>query len=110
MSYVTRSQVYHNGLDDSIHRLTLEYKEESITYVFSSDYYKNIFMKKLEDHREKIKTSLTKRFGFEITNNMIADIKLYTLTEKRGFLIIGKEEHKCLNTIRLDGVNLILRN
>lgn len=110
MSYVTRSKVYHNGLDESIHRLEIEYKDELLVFVFSSEYYMNIYKRKLEDNRKKINESLSKRFGFKIENNKIADIKLYSATEKRGFLIIGKDDFKCLNTIELIGENLIHRN
>lgn len=110
MNYVTRSNVYHNGLDESIHRFDINYNNETLTFVFSSELYMNIFKRKLEDHREKINNSLSKRFGFIVKNNMLADIKLYSITEKRGFLIIGREEHKCLSTIELTGEILIYKN
>lgn len=106
--YVTRSQVYHNGLDESIHRLTVEYNEDTkLTFVFSSELYKNIFTRNLKDNREKINAALSKRYGFNIQNNIIADIKLYKEKEKRGFLILGKEEYRCLNDIQLNGQKLI---
>lgn len=106
--YVTRSKVYHNGLDESIHRLVVEYNEETkLEFVFSSELYKNIFTKNLKDNREKINAALSKRYGFNITNNIIADIKLYKEKEKRGFLIIGDKEYKCLNSIELNGLKLI---
>lgn len=112
MSYVTRSKVYHNGLDESIHRFTITYNDNlTITYVFSSELYMNIYKRKLTDHRTKINESLSKRYGFEIQNNIIADLKLYVLTEKRGFLITdGKADFKCLSNIKLDGVNLIFKS
>lgn len=110
-NYVTRSQVYHNGLDESIHRYTVQYSEDDLlTFVFSSELYMNIYKRKLEENRSKINESLSKRFGYEIENNKLADLKLYSATEKRGFYIIGKEEFKCLNNIKLDGANLIQRN
>ena len=106
--YVTRSKVYHNGLDESIHRLEVVYGEnDKLTFVFSSELYKNIFRKNLEDNREKVSESLSKRYGFKIINNKIADIRLYKQKEKRGFLILGKEEYRCLNDIQLNGQNLI---
>lgn len=105
-NYVTRSNVYHNGLDESIHRMNVQYEDEQLTFVFSSEYYMNIFSRKLEENRTKINESLSKRFGFTIINNKLADLKLYSVTEKRGFLIIGKDDYKCLNIIELNGLNL----
>ena len=110
MSYVTRSQVFHNGLDESIHRIDIKYQDETLTYVFSSELYMNIFYKKVNEHRQKINNSLSKRFGFEIEVNKIADLKLYTTTEKRGFLILGKEEFRCLDNLKLIGANLMKLN
>lgn len=110
MSYITRSGVAH-VLDESPHRLIIEYgTDDALMYVFSSELYLTIFKKKMEEHRDYHNSSLTKRFGFEIKNDKLCDIKLYSKTEKRGFLIIGKEEYKCLNTIRLDGVNLMSKS
>lgn len=111
MNYVTRSNVYHNGLDESIHRTEVHYGEnDKLTFVFSSELYKNMFENKCITNRENINNSLSKRFKFDVKMNKLADIKLYITTEKRGFLIIGKEEYRCLNNIRLDGENLTLRN
>lgn len=106
--YVTRSMVYHNGLDESIHRIEVEYSEDTkLIFVFSSELYKNIFTKNIDSNREKINAVLSKRYGFNIKNNIIADIKLYKEKEKRGFLIIGNREYRCLNDIQLNGQKLI---
>lgn len=105
---LTRSGIAYN-LEISPHRLILAYGEEDVEYVFSSNRYKEIFLRKIDDNRFKIHQSLSKRYGFTIvgTINLLADIKLYAMTEKRGFLIKNKEEsYKCLNTIRLDGLKM----
>lgn len=109
MSGLTRSGVAYN-LEISPHLLKVDYPDEELEFVFSSARYKEIFYKKFIDNRLKINESLSNRFGFKIENNKLADLKLYSMTEKRGFLIRGKEEYKCLDTIELIGVNLIQGN
>lgn len=114
--YVTRSGVYH-VLEDSIHRLECFYKSptgegtQKFEYVFSSELYKDIFMKKQIENRVKVNDSLSKRFGFRIVNNLLCDLLLYAKTEKRGFLIISNDRNiTCLDNLKLDGVNLIYKN
>ena len=106
---LTRYGIAHN-LEVSPYNLIVDYQDEQLEYVFSSQQYKDIFYKKFVDNRIKINESLSKRFGFKIENDKLADLKLYSMTEKRGFLIRGKEDYKCLDTIELIGVNLIHRN
>lgn len=106
---LTRWGIAHN-LETSPYSLIVDYQDEQLEYVFSSEQYKNIFYKKFIDNRIKINESLSKRFGFKIESDKLADLKLYSMTEKRGFLIKGKEEYKCLNTIELIGVNLMNKN
>lgn len=102
---LTRSGIAYD-LTISPYSLVVDYQDESLEYIFSSQRYKDIFYKKFVDNRVTINDSLSNRFGFIIENDKLADLKLYSMTEKRGFLIKGKEEYKCLNTIKLNGVNL----
>lgn len=90
----------------------INYRKNSyIIYVFSSEFYKGKFVERLEENRQKINGSLSNRFGFEIANDILCDIKLYSMIEKRGFLIKNtKEGFECLNDIILDGKNLIAKN
>ena len=82
-----------------------------IIYVFSSELYKRNFEEKLKEHREKINQSLSNRFGYDIRCDKLADLKLYTTIEKRGFLILQDgNKFECLNSIVLDGVSLISKN
>ena len=75
-----------------------------VVYYFSSQLYLDKFVERLEENREKINYSLSNRFGFEIENDVLCDIKLYSSIEKRGFLLSNhKEGFKCLSNIRLDG-------
>lgn len=106
---LTRSGIAYN-IEISPYSLIVDYEDEQLEYVFSSQRYKDIFYRKFIDNREKINESLSNRFGFKIENNKLADLKLYSMTEKRGFLIKGKEEFKCLDTIELIGVNLTIKN
>lgn len=106
---LTRSGIAYD-LTISPYSLVVDYQDESLEYIFSSQRYKDIFYKKFIDNRININESLSNRFGFRIENDKLADLKLYSMTEKRGFLIKGKEEYKCLDTIELIGVNLIHRN
>lgn len=82
-----------------------------IVFVFSSELYKRNFESKLKENREKINQSLSNRFGFNIRCDKLADLKLYTTIEKRGFLIYQDEvKFECLDNIILDGVNLITKS
>ena len=104
---LTRSGVAYD-LTVSPHTLTYNYNGELLTYVFSSKLYMDKFIEKTDENREYINHSLSKRFGFTTVNNKLCDIKLYSLIEKRGFLIKNdKESFECLNTIKLDGTTLI---
>ncbi len=110
MSRLTRSAVAYD-LNISPHRLEVPYGEEVLTYVFSSALYRRYFYERFLDNREQIGASLSKRFGFEIQNDLLCDLKLYTAIEKRGFLIL-KDEVKfvCRENIILDGQRLTMRN
>ena len=107
---LTRSGIAYD-LTKSPHRLTLNYENNEVKFVFSSELYKNIFLKKLEENRKKINESLSNRFGINIETDILCDIKLYSMTEKRGFLLyLNREMTECLNIIKLDGLNPTIRN
>lgn len=110
MAKLTRSGVAYD-LKMSPHKLVVKYGEHDfLTYIFSSEFYKNKFSEKMYKNREEINESLTKRFGITIRCDKLADIKLYSRTEKRGFFIQGKEDYECLEHIRLDGGSLMNRS
>lgn len=99
MVNLTRSNIAYD-LKISPHRATVD----GITYIFSSELYRNKFFEKLQENREKINTSLSNRFNLHICFNRLADIKLYTTIEKRGFLVqIDEVMYTCENSIRLGG-------
>jgi hypothetical protein len=104
---LTRNNVAYN-LNESPHRLEVPYDTESLIYVFSSEFYKNNFYNRFLENREKISESLSNRFGFHVQNDLLADLRLYTSIEKRGFLIIkGEEKIVCQENITLDGALLM---
>lgn len=106
---LTKSGVAYD-LTVSPHKVKMIYDDgNALIFTFSSKLYRTKFIEKVYDHREKVNKSLSKRFGFEVENNQLCDIKLYTMIEKRGFLIDNtKERFECLNIIKLDGNNLTM--
>ena len=106
---LTRSKIAYD-LNISPHKTSVVYDDSVIEYVFSSNLYKESFLNKITEHREKIGTSLSNRFGFNIKCDKLADLKLYDTIEKRGFLInVDGEKIECLKHIILDGNNQIMR-
>ena len=105
---LTRNNVAYN-LNESPHRLEVPYEQQSLIYVFSSEFYKTNYYNRFLDHREKISESLSKRFGFRVENDLLSDLKLYTSIEKRGFLVIkGEDKIVCQENITLDGAKLMM--
>lgn len=91
--------------------ITEKYENRKVTFNFSSEFYKTKFINQIEEHREKINESLSKRFGLVVFNPILADIVLYSKVESRGFyLLIDDKEYKCLSNIKLSGVNQIQKN
>lgn len=107
---LTRSKIAYN-LHHSPHREVIPYVEGTTTYVFSSDLYRRKFLEKLKANREEISKSLTKRFGVMVRSDALADFRLYTTIEKRGFLLIqDREEVECRDRVIFDGVKMTLQN
>ena len=94
-----------HDLNISPHKTVVLYPEgQELIFVFSSDLYRRKFEERLWENRDSINKSLTNRFGFQIRNDRVADLKLYTLIEKRGFLIYYNEvKITCLNKIEIVG-------
>ena len=108
---LTRSNVAYN-LHISPHRELIPYGDDSqVEYVFSSDLYRRKFLEKQKANREEINRSLSNRFGFQIENGILADLRLYTTIEKRGFLLYRNGvEVVCPDGILLDGVKMVVKN
>lgn len=107
---LTRNNIA-NDLNISPFKLEVDYEEETLCFVFSSELYMKKFYERFVENREKICESLSNRFGFEIANEILCDLKLYTTIEKRGFLIIkGQEKIQCVNDIILSGGKMTKKN
>ena len=107
---LTRSKIAYN-LHHSPHRQVIAYGEATTTYVFSSELYKRKFLEKLQTNREQISTSLTKRFGVMVRSDALADFRLYTTIEKRGFLLFQDgEKIECRDRVIFDGARMTLQN
>lgn len=104
---LTRAKIAYN-LHISPHILEMDYAGQKVIYHFSSELYKVKFLSKCTEHRESIKDSLSKRFGCIVKVDILADLRLYSTIEKRGFLItVDGDEYECQNDIILDGMKVI---
>lgn len=104
---LTRNGVAYD-LKKSPYKFSIKYDNEILNFKFSSELYLNKFKDRIDSNRLSITNSLSNRFGFIICNNKLCDIKLYSLIEKRGFLIESEEGNlDCLSIIKLDGMNKI---
>lgn len=84
---LTRGGIAYD-LNNSPFKEEVEYDNGlKIEYRFSSNNYKIKFLSKLGENRRMINHSLSKRFGFTIKADVVADLRLYTQIEKRGFLL-----------------------
>lgn len=107
---LTRRGVAYN-LDESPYRLEVPYEDQTLVYVFSSDWNRRRFYDGFLDNREKVSESLSRRFGFEIQNDLISDVRYYGMIEKRGFLIVNDGvKMLCQDDITLDGAKLMKRS
>ena len=107
MVKLTRGKVAYN-FKQSPYKQSIKYDEHTeVEYVFSSEFYKNNFNNRLKENRDKINESLTKRFNIWIELDILADFKLYTTIEKRGFLIyVNGEAVECLDYLELVGTKI----
>ena len=107
---LTRNGIAHD-LNVSPYKELIIYDNRKITYTFSSKLNQVRFIERLNKNRNYYNKSLSKRFNFEIEFNILCDIKLYSLIEKRGILIELEEgKVECLNNIKFVGMNPILKN
>lgn len=82
-----------------------------VTYMFSSVNHLDKFMEKLNENRDTISYSLSKRFGVSVDIAILSDIVLYSKVETRGFLISHKGvSYSCKKDIILNGATLTKKN
>lgn len=87
------------------------YDNKKLIFHFSTQNNVDRFKNKLKENRNKYNDSLTNRFKFKITNDVLCDIKLYEKVETRGFLIFSNGVFiECLEHIQLDGDKVTKKN
>lgn len=95
---MTRGGIEYNF---SVSPFTVE--TEKYTFVFSSQLHADKFREGLEENRQRINESLSNRFNIYIHAEEIADFILYSMIERRGYLIRDHEGGviKCQNEIHI---------
>lgn len=84
---------------------------EGVTYMFSSVNHLGKFTEKLDENREYISQSLSRRFGVAINIDVLSDIVLYCKVETRGFHIEYEGvSYSCKKDIILSGATLTKKN
>lgn len=108
---LTRDGICYNFYK-SPYEVKIDYDNgKHIIYRFSSKNNIKRFETKLKENRIKINGSLSKRFKFDIVQDIICDLKLYSLVETRGFLLISNGVFiECLENIQLNGVEVTNKN
>ena len=81
------------GIYNNLSESTYEYAYHGIKFYFSSRVYMEKFINRLEDFIDEELNKISVKFRTEVEGTDVMAIKLYTLIEKRGFLveINGKE-------------------
>lgn len=109
---LTRNGICYD-LKVSPYELEVEYEEQLILYKFSSILNRNKFIAQASDNRKRITASLSNRFGFINSNDVLSDLVLYNKLEKRGFYVkleIENEEILCLSDLELIGTRVVRKN
>lgn len=79
------------------------------TFFFSSPAHLNKFRKGLEANRDWLNDSMTRRFKFNMSLDVLADFSLYRKIETRGFLIINDltgVAYECPESIEFHGMKI----
>lgn len=104
---LTRANVCYN-LRMTPYTVRVLYGEQEVIYHFSSELYKIKFNARMGENRRAINHSLSNRFSFTVKSDIIADLRLYSSIEKRGYLIsVDGEQIECQENITLDGMRMI---
>lgn len=60
------------------------------TYYFSSPSHMNKFKSNISSNRDWLNDSMSRRFKFTMSLDLLADLSLYRKTETRGFLVLDE--------------------
>lgn len=80
-----------NGVCYDLSKSEYKHKEGNLIFVFSSQLHMKKFVEKLEENRDILNYSLTRRFNIPVNISELADVVLYRKIETRGFLIVTSE-------------------
>lgn len=102
--------ITRNGIFYDLTNSHYKHKIEDLTYVFSSKLHLEKFVKKLQENRDIINYSLSKRFGYSVDVSQLADLVLYKKIESRGFLIISDRGNSlCKDHIKYAGGKVTIK-
>jgi hypothetical protein len=79
------------------------------TFFFSSPAHLTKFRRELEANRGWLNDSMTRRFKFNMSLDVLADFSLYRKIETRGFLIINEltgVAYECPESIEFHGMKI----
>lgn len=79
------------------------------TFFFSSPAHLVKFRRELEANRDWLNDSMTRRFKFNMSLDVLADFSLYRKIETRGFLIINEltgVAYECPESIEFHGIKI----
>lgn len=102
MSKKSRFGVYYN-IEDS----TYFYQDGDMTYYFVSETNRDRFIERFRDNRTKINKSLSNRFKFKFSADVVSDIRTYLEIEKYGFYVLKGGEKLCKENLEYDTQLLI---
>ena len=83
--------ITRNGVCYDLNKSEYRHTEGNLTFVFSSQLHLDKFKTKLEENRDILNYSLTRRFNMIVDISELADVVLYRKIETRGFLIVTSE-------------------
>lgn len=79
------------------------------TYYFSSPSHMNKFKSNISSNRDWLNDSMSRRFKFTMSLDLLADLSLYRKIETRGFMIINESTgvaYECPESIEFHGIKI----
>lgn len=86
--------ISRNGICYDLELSEYKHTENKVTFVFSSQLHLDKFKNKINENRDIIRYSLSRRFNILVDIPLLADLVLYRKIETRGFLVINEEGQK----------------
>ena len=100
----TRDGIYHD-----LRESTYTFTENVVTYYFSSKLYQTKFENEIKRNREKY-TWFFQGKKLELNFNVLADLSLYCIIEKRGFRVRIEGDVKNWQDARKYAIQRLLQN